>query len=172
MALEEKLANEAVQKGLTYAHKFISSISDQTQPSISLDFEESSLIAYEAIKEFKKFVSLLEESTMKKPNRVKQGPLAKVRGINPKEMVDPPAPRLNQLVSSQVPATKELSFVKGGSNVINMSFSNPVLSLEGSTTSSKHMVMQSSFSGVLTFSGDTSTKCASSSRTCHCSRKR
>ena len=159
-----------VQQGLTYAHKFISSISDRTEPRIGL--EESSLIAHQAIRELKKFVSLLDESAMKKPNRVKQGPLPRVRGINTKEMVDPPAPGLNQLVSSQVAATKEVSFAKRGSNVINMSFSNPVLSLEGSTTSSKQMVMQSSFSGVLTFSGDTRTKCASSSRTCHCSRKR
>lgn len=160
---------EVGETGLRYAHQYISSISDPGN-------ENSSLIANEAIKELKKFLGFLEDSTPIKAmhsKRVKQGPLPKILGINPKEMLDLPVNNSYQLIAStRLVPTKEFNFISAQTQVMNRSYSNPVLCMEGSTTSSKQITMQSSMSGILSFSEDASTKCASSSRTCHCSKKR
>ncbi|KMT12533.1 hypothetical protein BVRB_5g097820 [Beta vulgaris subsp. vulgaris] len=160
---------EVGETGLRYAHQYISSISDP-------DNENSSLIANEAIKELKKFLGFLEDSTPIKvmhSKRVKQGPLPKILGINPKEMLDLPVNNSYHLIAStRLVPTKEFNFISAQTQVMNRSYSNPVLCMEGSTTSSKQITMQSSMSGILSFSEDASTKCASSSRTCHCSKKR
>ncbi|KNA16675.1 hypothetical protein SOVF_087120 [Spinacia oleracea] len=168
--------NEAAQTGLRYAHQFISSISDQNNLLNSSFIQQSSLIANEAIKELKKFLFLLDDSTPTSERcskRVKQGPLPKIPGINPKEMIDPSIINSYKLVvpNGCIPV-KEFSFISAKTDVMNRSYSNPVLCMEGSNISSKQIVMQNSMSGILSFSEDASTKCASSARTCHCTKKR
>uniref|UniRef100_A0A803L6J6 WRKY domain-containing protein n=1 Tax=Chenopodium quinoa TaxID=63459 RepID=A0A803L6J6_CHEQI len=175
-SISDLQVNEAAQTGLRYAHQYISSISDQNNLLNSSIIEQSSLIANEAIKEFKKLLSLLEDSTSTttKPfRRVKQGPLPKNMGINPKHMVDLSINNSYKLASSTRVPNKEFNFISAKIDVINRSYSNPMLCMEGSTTSSsRQILMQNSMSGILSFSEDASTKCASTSKTCHCSKKR
>ncbi|CAO2827274.1 unnamed protein product [Amaranthus hypochondriacus] len=169
--------NEVAQTALRYAHQYITTISDQNNLLETKIDEQSSRIANEAINELKKFVSILESSTptraMRLRRRVKQGPIPKIMGINPKEMVDVSMKNSYQLMSfSRVP-TKGFDFTNVKTDgLMNRSYSNPMLCMEGSNTSSKQMIIQSSMSGILSFSEDVSTKCASSTRTCHCSKKR
>ncbi|XP_021738167.1 probable WRKY transcription factor 74 [Chenopodium quinoa] len=170
-SISDLQVNEAAQTGLRYAHQYISSISDQNNLLNSSMIKQSSLIANEAIKEFKKLLYLLEDSTSTKTKpsrRVKQGPLPKNMGINPKDMVGLSIENSYKLASSTRVPNKEFNVIN-----INRSYSNPVLCMEGSTTSSsRQIVMQNSMSGILSFSEDATTKCASSSKTCHCSKKR
>ncbi|KAL9231114.1 hypothetical protein vseg_006376 [Gypsophila vaccaria] len=171
------LATEAGQTALIYAHQFINSISDPNSTHQAI--QQSSLIAHEAVKGFKRFLATLEEPTFREMpsfRRVRKGPISKFRGVSVREMVgiDPLPPVSSQLVvpTARVHRPVAFNFINSKNDGVSQSLLNPVLSMEGSIISRQNLVMQSS-SGILTFSTENaSTKCASGSKACHCSRKR
>lgn len=79
--------HEVAQSGFRYAHHLLTCISDQAQAT---NTQEVNFIAQEALTEFRKLLTLLDEERDYK--RIKKGPLLNSGLINPVEWMDCPSP--------------------------------------------------------------------------------
>ncbi|KAK9276536.1 hypothetical protein L1049_006070 [Liquidambar formosana] len=77
--------HEAAQSSFRHAHHLVSCISDQNQ---ARSIQEVSLIAQDAVTEFRKLLSLLDESIPTDCKRIRKGPLPNLHDINPLEFME------------------------------------------------------------------------------------
>lgn len=79
--------HEVAQSGFRYAHHLLTCISDQAQATKT---QEVNFIAQEALTEFRKLLTLLDEERDYK--RIRKGPLLNSGHISPVEWMDSPSP--------------------------------------------------------------------------------
>ncbi|CAK7355821.1 unnamed protein product [Dovyalis caffra] len=79
--------HEVAQSSFSQAHHLFSCISDQNQKR---SIQEVSLIARDALNEFRNLVRLLDGSVQSDAKRIRKGPLPNSRDINPVELMDSP----------------------------------------------------------------------------------
>ena len=80
--------HETAQSSLNRAHQLFNCISDKKQER---SIQEVSLLAQDAIDEFKRLLTLLDkESVLSDTKRIRKGPLPRIYDINPVEMMDSP----------------------------------------------------------------------------------
>ncbi|KAL3598927.1 hypothetical protein D5086_006845 [Populus alba] len=79
--------HEVAQSSFRHAHNLFSCISDQNQKR---SIQEVSLIAQDAVNEFRNLVRILDDSAQSDCKRIRRGPLPHAHDINPVELMDSP----------------------------------------------------------------------------------
>ncbi|CAL9029482.1 unnamed protein product [Prunus brigantina] len=81
--------HEAAQSSLKHAHHLFGCVSENKQKR---SVQEVSLIAQDAVEEFRKLLALLDGSLLSNQKRIRRGPLPKSHDINQVELLDSPNP--------------------------------------------------------------------------------
>lgn len=79
--------HEVAQSSFRHAHNLFSCISDKNQKR---SIQEVSLIAQDAVNEFRNLVRILDDSAQSDCKRIRRGPLPHAHDINPVELMDSP----------------------------------------------------------------------------------
>lgn len=79
--------HEVAQSSFRHAHNLFSCISDKNQER---SIQEVSLIAQDAVNEFRNLVRILDDSEQSDCKRIRKGPLPHAHDINPVELMDSP----------------------------------------------------------------------------------
>ncbi|XP_011033941.1 PREDICTED: probable WRKY transcription factor 17 [Populus euphratica] len=79
--------HEVAQSSFRHAYNLFSCISDKNQKR---SIQEASLIAQDAVNEFRNLVRILDDSAQSDCKRIRKGPLPHAHDINPVELMDSP----------------------------------------------------------------------------------